>query len=371
MFTAEKSALLSALETARGAIERRITIPILANILFDRGEDEKHLRLRATDLDIEITVLFPAAVDETFTAFTVPALTLHSIVKSINGTEITVTPAPKQQHGMADIIVKSGRSRFRLPVLPASDFPALPTISTEPFEIGAQPFRQALSEIAFAISTEETRYYLNGVFVHRRKDDIALVATDGHRLAVRVINSGTAPAELPPAIIPAKTVGLLISNLPETGEVSLAISDSRIAVAYGNVLISSKLIDGTYPDYARIIPTALPNSVLADRRQLADSVKRTGLVSSRKTHPVKLTFANDLLTVELHDNDSGEALEEIDTECGFEEVIGINHTYLGEALERISGSKVSIGMDDAPQNVALKSRDGHDDDVIIIMLMRV
>lgn len=372
MFKAEKSALLSALETARGAIERRNTIPVLANVLFEQADEEDRLSLRATDLDIQIDVSFAAEREASFAPFTAPALMLHSIVKSLpDGREITLSDPKPNGRAMQEIEVKSGRSKFRLPILPASDFPELPAMQGKAFSFPVAPLRQALSDAAFAVSGDEARHYLQGVFLHRRKKDFALIATDGHKLVRRIVDAGEVPADPPSVIIPTKTVNFLIGALPESGEVEIAIDDRRIAIAYGHTHISSKLVDGTFPDYERVIPNDLDREAVIERRALLDAAKRVGLVTATRSKAAVLTFAEGALTISLNDQESGGAMEDIDAECAFDERCGVNNTYLAESLSHMPGARVTVRMATPPHLIALTSAEGHDDDVIIIMMMRV
>ncbi|WP_052699661.1 DNA polymerase III subunit beta [Martelella endophytica] len=372
MFKAEKSALLSALETARGAVERRNTIPILANVLFEEGGEKGHLRVRATDLDIEITVKFAAEIDKGFMAFTVPAQLMTSIVKNMGGSEISVTAEPDKSGGLHEVVVRSGRSRFRVPVLPATDFPSLPEIREKPFELDAAAFRQGLIDTAFAIApANDSREMLKGVFIDRREHDIALVATHGHYMARRIIDAGESPSDLPAAIIPDKTVSILTKALPEAGTLQVAIDDSRISIGMGSKSISSKLIDATYHDYNRMILPGMDLEATADRKALAEAVKRVGLVASEMSRAAVLQFGKGTLSVEMASPDAGDATDELEIECGFEERVGINQSYLAATLDHIPGSRVTMRRTKGGDRVEITSPDGHDDDIVIVMMMRV
>ncbi|MGV0909220.1 DNA polymerase III subunit beta [Martelella sp. FOR1707] len=372
MFTAEKSALLSALETANSAVERRNTIPILANVLFERADDPDRLTLRATDLDIEITVSFAADAAEGFEPFTVSAAMLLSIVKSLPDGAITIANANAKANALHDVTVKSGRSKFRLPVLPAEDFPTLPEMTAKPITVDAQPFRQALVETAFAMApAKDTRDYLKGVYLHRRKSDFALVATTGHYLSVRVIDAFDSPKDLPGVIISDKMVGILVKALPETGTVSLRLDERRISAVIGNRTITAKLIGATYPDYPRMIAAGLDDAVTVERKKLLEATKRVGLVLTAMSKAASLTFANGQLTIEAADREAGDASEEVEIEGEIEKRIGVNQQYLAAALDHIPGARIAINTGDAAsQQLRLTSPDGHEDDLIIIMLMR-
>ncbi|MGV0817163.1 DNA polymerase III subunit beta [Martelella sp. AMO21009] len=372
MFTAEKSALLSALETANSAVERRNTIPILANVLFERADDPDRLTLRATDLDIEITVSFAADAAEGFEPFTVSAAMLLSIVKSLPDGAITIANADAKANALQDVTVKSGRSKFRLPVLPAEDFPTLPEMTAKPITVDAQPFRQALVETAFAMAGQkEDRVYLKGVHLHRRADDIALVASNGHLLTVRVIDSFDSPADLPGIIISDKMVGILAKALPETGTISLRIDDRRISAEIGNRTITAKLVEATYPEYPRLIAAGLEDTITVERKKLLEASKRVGLVLTAMSQATVLTFAEGLLTIEAADREAGDASEDLEIDGEIEARIGVKQQYLAGALDHMPGARIAIHTGAGAGQIRLTSPDGHADDLIVIMLMRV
>ncbi len=371
MFKAEKSALQAALKTARAAVENRNTIPILANVLIEDGAGDGHLRVRATDLDIEITVTFAADADKDFVPFTVPAKLMGEIVDNMPGSEIAVAAEKGRGKKLEEITVRSGRSRFRLPVLPAEDFPSLPEIGSDPFELDAATFRQALIETAFAMApANDPREMLKGVFLDRRENDIALVATHGHYMALRVIDAGGSPADMPAAIVPDKMVKILTKALPEAGKLEIAIDDSRFRVGMGSRTISSKLIDASYHDYTRMIAGDMNLTAKADRKTLAESVKRVGLVATGMSRAAVLNFSENALSIEMRDPDAGNACDDLEIECDFTERVGVNNSYLAATLDHITGSRIVIRRTKGGDRIAITDPDGHDDDIIVLMIMR-
>ena len=251
----ERANLLKALNHVHRVVERRNTIPILSNVLLRADRDE--LSLKATDLDMEIVDRVPAAVEQAG-ASTVPAHMLYDIVRKLpDGAEIALDTGSGQT-----MALQAGRARFALQMLPDADFPDLNAGELPfAFTIAAEALKRLIDRTQFAISTEETRYYLNGIYFHVVGEGamarLRAVATDGHRLAKAEMPAPEGSAGMPGIIIPRKTVGEIQKLLedPET-EVSAALSDSKIRLAIGNLVLTSKLIDGTFPDYERVIPKA-------------------------------------------------------------------------------------------------------------------
>ncbi len=311
-FKADRATLLRALAHVQSVVEKRNTIPILANVLMDIKDGR--LTLTATDMEIAVVEDVAASTQQDGRC-TAPAGTLYDIVRSLpEGVEIEL----HHPGGDAQLSLRAGRYATSLVVLSADDFPSM-TAGQLPhkFELGVQVLRGLIDRTRFAISTEETRYYLNGIYLHQSvsegADVLRAVATDGHRLA-RVQHDLPAGARgMPGVIVPRKTIAELRKLLDETqGSVDVALSDTRIQFTVGPVTLTSKLIDGTFPDYERVIPKDNDKVLRVGNADFAKAVKRVAAISSERSRPVKLSLAQDLLTISANSPEQGQASEEID-----------------------------------------------------------
>ena len=327
--TVERAHLLKSLNHVHRVVERRNTIPILSNVLL-RSEGGE-LKLKATDLDLEITETVPAMVSEPG-ATTVPAHMLYEIVRKLpDGAEIEL--ATRSDGATLDL--KAGRSKFALQMLPESDFPDLTAGTfTHHFQLPAADLKRLIDRTQFAISTEETRYYLNGIFFHTVEKEGALkfraVATDGHRLAQAEVEAPHGSEGMPGIIVPRKTVGE-IQKLVEDPEAKIAVelSDTKIRITFGAVVLTSKLIDGTFPDYGRVIPQGNDKELKVDRGEFAAAVDRVSTISSERGRAVKLTVGEGRLVLSVVNPDSGSATEEVGVEYDSDPLdIGFNSRYL-------------------------------------------
>src|SRR6476646_4908050 len=278
--TVERAALLKSLGHVHRVVERRNTIPILANVLI-KAEKSK-LTFKATDLDVEVTESIPAEVGPTGST-TVPAHMFYEIVRQLTeGAQIVVEASGDR----AVLAIRAGRSRFTLQTLPESDFPDLAAGEmTHTFKLAAADLKRLIDKTQFAISTEETRYYLNGIYLHTagtaKAPTLRGVATDGHRLAQVDLPLPQGAAGMPGIIVPRKAVGE-VQRLIETGEgdVAIELSAGKIRFSIGNVILTSKLIDGTFPDYGRVIPVNNDKSLVVDKKDFEAAVDRVSTVSS-------------------------------------------------------------------------------------------
>jgi len=365
MFIAEKSALVAALGQVIGAIERRNTIPILANVLLAPEDDG--VRLTGTDLDIEISVRM-VATSEAFEALTVPAAMLNDIVRKLPDGPV------RFERSKSDVVVKSGGARFALHTLPASDMPTMDG-GTMPagMDIDADAFAAGLAGVDFAISTEETRFYLNGVYLHRTAENaLTLVATDGHRLARRGIDlgDGTEIADFNGIIIPRKTCGLIKKLAEKHDRLRLEISDNRIRVSVEGAMLISKLIDGTFPDYQRVIPERFEKTVTVVKSDLRAAVDRVMTVQTDKGNCTKFDFSDGKLLVSASSADAGSGEEDLACRGDAKIEIGFNGKYVVAALEAMDGEAVEFRLTDSGSPTILR-RPGAGDDLIVLMPMRV
>ncbi|MBC8036318.1 MAG: DNA polymerase III subunit beta, partial [Rhizobiales bacterium] len=321
--TIERSAFLKALNHVQSVVERRNTIPILSNVLVQAAGGQ--LKLTATDLDIEIVESVAAEVARDG-ATTVPAHMLYDIVRKLpDGAQLELEQGPDQGR----ISISSGRSRFALQALPPEDFPDLAAGElSNRFAIPAGELKGLIEKTRFAISTEETRYYLNGIYLHEVASGSLLraVATDGHRLAQAQIARPDGAKGMPGIIVPRKTVLELVKLIEGLdGEVEVALSSSKIRFAAGNLVLTSKLIDGTFPDYERVIPRHNDKVLDVDTRIFSEAVDRVSTISMEKGRAVKLNISADKLVLTVNNPDSGSAEEEIAASYGADPIdIGFN-----------------------------------------------
>jgi DNA polymerase III subunit beta len=370
--TLERIDLVKALGLLASVVERRNTIPVLSNVLL--RTEAGRLALAATDLDIELRVSIAADVSAPGEA-TLPAHTLHDIARKLpEGAQVSLDlPA-----GETRAVLRSGRSRFTLPWLPASDFPDIAASkATASFRIGAQILSAALSDVQFAISTEETRYYLNGIHLHLDEADdepaLVLVSTDGHRLArARVAPPPAITGGRPGIIIPRKAVGEMLRLLGSSGdEVDVSISPNRIRLETAAGVLSSKLIDGTFPDYKRVIPSANARCATVDAATLRAAVDRVSTISSERGRAVKLEFGSGKLALSVIDPDAGEAREEI--ECDYDAApltIGFNARYLADIIAALDTDTILLLLDSPSSPTILESAAGSSL-LTVLMPMRV
>src|SRR5690606_37365520 len=307
----ERSNLLKSLNHVHRVVERRNTIPILSNVLL--MADGASLEMKATDLDLEMTEATPASVEQGG-ATTVPAHLLYDIIRKLpEGAEVMLRT---EEDGNA-MTVTSGRSSFRLQCLPQSDFPELSAGSfPHIFRLESTALKTLIDKTQFAISTEETRYYLNGIFLHALESGGKLklrsVATDGHRLARAEMEAPAGSEGMPGIIVPRKTVSELQKLLDDPDvAVTVELSDTKIRFTIGSVILTSKLIDGTFPDYQRVIPTGNDRKLVIDRQSFTQAVDRVSTVSSERGRAVKLSISSGALTLAVNNPDSGSATEEL------------------------------------------------------------
>lgn len=354
--TIERAILLKSLGHVQSVVERRNTIPILSNVLIE-ATSEGTLRLMATDLDLQIVEQVAAAVDQPG-AITVSAHTLFDIARKLpEGSQVSLAASDGKMQ------VVAGRARFNLQTLPKDDFPMiaegeLPT----KFELPAETLKQLIDKTRFAISTEETRYYLNGIFFHVQDDGTPVLkaaATDGHRLARVTIPRPDGAEGMPDIIIPRKCVGELRKLLDEVdGSVGISLSSTKIRFGLGTAILTSKLIDGTFPDYNRVIPTANDKLLKIDPKSFMEGVDRVATIASEKTRAVKMALDTDKITLSVTSPENGTAAEDVPGDYsspGFE--IGFNARYLLDILGQIDGDVVEVHLADAAAPTLIREND--------------
>jgi len=370
---ADRATLLKALAHVQSVVEKRNTIPILANVKIEARDTR--LTLTATDMEIAVVEDVPAT-SLTDGACTAPAATLYEIVRKLpEAAEVTL----EHPGGDAQLTLRAGRYATSLVVLPTDDFPAMTTgVLPHRFTLTALSLRGLIDRTRFAISTEETRYYLNGIYLHATESEgtkvLRAVATDGHRLA-RVEEPVPEGAErMPGVIVPRKTVAELRKLLDEvSGDVDVALSDTCIQFKVGTVLLTSKLIDGTFPEYERVIPHDNDKLLRVGKKDFAEAVARVSAISQERSRPVKLAVQRNQLVISAASPDQGTATEELDGErvtyAATPLEIGFQARYLNDITDQISGDVEFLFSDGSAPTVV---RDAADLSALyVLMPMRV
>ena len=369
--TVERAALLKSLGHVHRVVERRNTIPILANVLL-RAE-KAALSLKATDLDLEVTETL-AAEGATAGATTVPAHMIYDIVRKLpEGAQVILEALGDR----ASLAILAGRSRFTLQTLPESDFPDLAAGEmTHKFTLGAADLKRLIDKTQFAISTEETRYYLNGIYLHTAGSGKAVtlraVATDGHRLAQVELPAPEGAVGMPGIIIPRKAVGEVQRLIEDSeAEVKVELSATKIRFTIGDVVLTSKLIDGTFPDYARVIPVGNDKSLIVDKKDFEAAVDRVSTVSSERGRAVKLALTSGRLVLSVTNPDSGSATEELEVEYDSDPLdIGFNSRYLLDIATQIDGETAVLKLADPGSPTLIQDKDAGNA-LYVLMPMRV
>ena len=363
----ERGDLLKALNHAQGVVERRNTIPILSNVLLQATAGG--VKVTATDMDVVIVDTTSATV-EVEGAVTTSAHTLHDIVRKLSdGSQIKLEQAP----GSDVLTIESGRSSFKLQTLPASDFPSMDEGGLDvSFEISAVNLRDIVDGTRFAISTDETRYYLNGIYFHVAEGSLRGVATDGHRLARLQITAPVGTENMPGVIIPRKTVLELRKLIDETDDViSVSLSENKIRFAFAGAVLTSKLIDGNFPDYEKVIPQGNQKTMELDCREFAQAVDRVSTISAEKMCAVKIAISNGLVGLSATAADSGDANDQVEVNYNGEALeIGFNARYLLDVCGQIESGKAQFLMNDGASPTIIQ--DLEDDTALyVLMPMRV
>ncbi|MBM86020.1 MAG: DNA polymerase III subunit beta [Rhodospirillaceae bacterium] len=370
-FTIDRAALLRPLGHVQSVVERRNTIPILANVLL-RVRDGK-LSLTATDMDMDIVESVECKVVAEGT-LTVPAHTLYEIVRKLpDGSELCLESSGE----VGRVAVTAGRSNFTLPSLPADEFPSLSGEELQyAFLLSAADARSMIDRTRFAISNEETRYYLNGIFLHATQSNevsvLRAVATDGHRLARVEIPLPEGASNIPSVIVPRKAVNEIRKLIEETdGEVSVSLSESKMRFALADTVLTTKLIDGTFPDYERVIPTGNDKTLEVNCKTFADAVDRVATISSEKSRSVKLQLEEGSLVLSASSPESGTAREVLDVSYAADPMeIGFNSRYLLDIANQIEGEGAVFALADAASPTIVRDQED-ESSLYVLMPMRV
>ena len=364
--TIDRVSLLRPLGHVQSVVERRNTIPILANVVL-HAEDGQ-LSLTATDMDMDIATEVGCAVVTPGTV-TTSAHMLYDITRKLpDGAEVELTVAD------GHVNINAGRSSFRLPTLPVEDFPAISSNDLPVnFTLTAADLRDLVDTTRFAISNEETRYYLNGIYLHKAEDgNLCAVATDGHRLALTRQSLPSGASQMPSVILPRKAVSELRKLLDDhDGDVSIGLSETRAKFGFGAVRLTSKLIDGTFPDYTRVIPGGNDRIMQVDASSFSAAVDRVSTISSEKSRSVKMGLKAGLLTLSASNTDASSAMEELEVSYNGPEMdIGFNARYLLDIAGQVNNDIVEFALADQG-SPSLVRAPGDDASLFVLMPMRV
>ena len=369
--TIERAALLKALGHVQSAVERRNTIPILSNVLLSAERDR--LTFSATDLEMEIIDEAFAQVDQPG-QITAPAHTLYEIVRKLpDGADVSLTFTGEDPR----LVVQAGRSRFSLPVLPAGDFPVMSAEGlTGRLTVDVTDLIRLIDKTRFAISAEETRYYLNGLYLHTVNDNgvqkLRAVATDGSRLALAEMPAPEGAVGTPGVIVPRKTIGEARRLLDDAGEnVELALSPQKVRFELNGAALTSKVIDGNFPDYARVIPKDNTRIVRIDAKLFAKAVDRVATISAEKSRSVRMAIEPGRAVLTVRNMEAGQAVEELEIDYdGDPFELSFNARYLMDITDQISGASAELRFG-GPNDPALVLDPGDADVQYILMPLRV
>ncbi len=368
--TIERAPLLKALGHVQSVVEKRTTIPILANMLINAGDGT--LGLAATDMDLAIDEKISAEIGQAG-GITAPAHTLFDIVRKLpEGAEVSL-----ETSGEGRVDIHSGRSRFSLSSLPGDEFPSMSGGDMpHRFTIAASELRRLIDRTRFAVSTEETRYYLNGIFLHAAESDgeqvLRAVATDGHRLARAEMPLPEGAGGMPGVIVPRKAVGEVRKLVDDSSDsVDIELSETRLQFSFDRVVLNTKLIDGTFPDYGRVIPTGNDRILRVGRDSFAEAVDRVSTISTEKSRAIKLSLSQGMLTLSATSPENGTATEELEVSYDAEALeIGFNSRYLLDIAGQIEGDEAQFDFADGASPTVV--HDAADPSALyVLMPMRV
>ena len=369
-FSIDRASLLRCLNHVQSAVEKRNTIPILSNVMM-KAEDGT-LSLSTTDMDMEINESVAATVKESG-ATTAPAATLFDIVKKLSDdtdVEIALDESGNQMS------VKAGRSNFKLSCLPIADFPALGQgdMATS-FSLPANDLRAIIDRTRFAMSTEETRYYLNGIYLHAADKEgvkvLRAVATDGHRLARFEMPLPEGAADMPGVIIPRKAIAEIRKLVEEAGDtIKIDLSESKIRFSFDHIVLTSKLIDGTFPDYQRVIPQGNDKIVEVNPKAFSSAIDRVSTISDGKSRAVKITFEGKSMTLSANSPDAGSATEDLEINGNDNIEIGFNARYLMDITSQIEGDGCRLTLADSASPTIIEDI-GDSASLYVLMPLRV
>ena len=367
-FTIDRNALLKPLGHVYSVVERRNTIPILSNVLIETNSSK--VSFTATDMDMDI-VEETSCIVSSQGKVTLAAHTLYDIVRKLpDGSEVKI------ELKELNVEVSAGKSKFILPTLPVDDYPIMTNIEKgHEFSLQSIDLANLIDNTKFAISLEETRYYLNGIFLHVPNSDnqkLRAVATDGHRLAQAEIPLPEGALDMPGIILPRKAVGEIRKLTDGTdGKIEVIISNTKAQFVFPNSILTTKLIDGSFPDYQRVIPKENLNKLVVSNQEFSKAIDRVSTVSMEKSRAVKLSLGNNLLSLNVNSHDLGNASEDLEIDYNFDILeIGFNSKYLLDIASQIQGKEIEILLSDSASPALITDPD-QDGVIFVLMPMRV
>ena len=367
-FTIDRSSFLKPLGHIYSVVERRNTIQILSNVLIE--SDASKVSFTATDMDMDIVETVGCIVSSKG-KLTVSAHTLYDIVRKLpDGSEIQIELVD------LNVEVSAGKSRFILPTLPVDDYPVMTEIEKgNEFSLEAVDLANLIDNTKFAISSEETRYYLNGIYLHVpdiKSDKLRAVATDGHRLAQAEVPIPKGAENMPGVILPRKAVGEVRKLIDSTdGLVTIIISKTKAKFIFPNSILTTKLIDGSFPDYQRVIPKENLNKLVVSNADFSKAIDRVSTVSMEKSRAVKLSLSNNVLLLQVNSHDLVNASEELDVNYTSDPIdIGFNSRYLLDISGQIQGKDIELSLSDSASPALITDPD-QEGVIFVLMPMRV
>jgi DNA polymerase III subunit beta len=362
--TAEREKLLTPLQAVIGVVERRQTMPVLANVLL--GVRQGQLSIAATDLEVELVARTEVAVQDSGD-ITVPGRKFLDILRALPE-KVSVSLSVEGEK----VVIKAGRSRFSLSTLPAADFPVIDDInSQQTVQLPRKQLLRLLEKTHFSMAQQDVRYYLNGMLLEIDGQLLRAVSTDGHRLALCETALDAKAKNSQQVIVPRKGVLELQRVLNDDGVAEIAIGSNHVRAQIGDIRFTSKLIDGRFPEYSRVIPASPASAIRADRDVLRQALQRTAILSNEKYRGIRVTVKKNMLTVQAHNPEQEEAEEEI--EVGYEGndlEVGFNVNYLLDALAAIDGQEVELGLTDSNSSCLIRSP-GNASARYVVMPMRL
>lgn len=364
-FTVSREDFLKPLQLVVGVVERRQTLPILSNVLIQLVDGR--LSLTGTDLEVEIVGHLSLGGAAENGEITVPARKLMDICRSLpDGADITFS----EEDGR--VLVKSGRSRFTLSALPANEFPSVDDgPGKREFAIDQLELKQLIAHTSFAMAQQDVRYYLNGMLLEVGENRVRVVATDGHRLAMMDVPVPSLDGELTQAILPRKGVIELSRLLADEGSVTVVLGNNHIRVSTEEFRFTSKLVDGAYPDYDRVLPKGGDKQMIGNREELRNAFSRTAILSNEKYRGVRLLLSKGLLTLVANNPEQEEAQEDVTVNYTSEDLeVGFNVSYVIDVLNVLSGNEARFTLSDANSS-ALIEDPANENAVYVVMPMRL
>jgi DNA polymerase-3 subunit beta len=362
--SASRESLLGPLQSVIGVVERRQTMPVLANVLLVARGDK--LTVTGTDLEVELVAAGSVNVQQPGDV-TVPGRKLLEIMRTLPEKAMVSLVREAER-----VVVKAGRSRFTLSTLPASEFPVIEEInSKQVIRVGREQFRRLIEKTHFAMAQQDVRYYLNGTLLETSGTTLRAVATDGHRLSMAETQLAEAANTTQQVIVPRKGILELQRILSGEGELELSIGSNHVRAQIGDIRFTSKLIDGKFPEYSRVIPAKPPHTMSAARDTLRQALQRTSILSNEKYRGVRLTFGENTLTIQAHNPEQEEAEDQIEVSySGAAMEIGFNVTYLLEALAAVDVDMVDVSVTDSNSSCLIRAP-GDNAVKFVVMPMRL